>query len=1432
MCRRGGVGVSGVNLPVFAFDRGSSDKERLFLGRGALADLMRDFDWAGTPIGPPERWPQSLKTAVRIMLTSQQPIWIGWGEELIYLYNDPYKSIIGGKHPRALGRPASVVWSEIWDDIAPLLAKAMGGDEGTYVEAQLLIMERNGFPEETYYTFSYSPIPSDDGSAGGIFCANTDDTLRVVSERQLSLLRELASSAAESRSVKQACERSAQALMTDPLDLPFAMIYMIEPGGSVAHLEALTGIDPDHPAVRPTLPLDPGGVWPLAEALARHTACLVSDLSASFGMDFPKGGWRQPPSQAVVLPLLCSSETGRSGFVIAGLNPFRLYDERYASFLDLVGGQITAAVNNGDAYEEERRRTEALAEIDRAKTAFFSNVSHEFRTPLTLLLGPLEDVLAEPETRIAPDDRALLTVAYRNGTRLLKLVNTLLDFSRIEAGRVTADYEATELAGFTAELASNFRSAIDRAGLRLRIDAKPLPQPVFVDRDMWEKIVLNLLSNAFKFTFKGEIGVTIEVAADGEHAEITIRDTGTGIPPAELPHLFERFRRVEGARGRSFEGSGIGLALVHELVKLHGGDVRVSSELGRGSAFVISMPFGNAHLPAARREAAPAQLSTNVRAQAYVEEAMGWLDPDSIGESSRPSMTEDVAPAASVSAERRERVLLADDNADMRDYVRRLLAGRYQVEVVGDGQAALEAAWRQRPDLVLSDVMMPRLDGFGLLKALRNDTKLRDVPVIFLSARAGEEAKVEGLEAGADDYLSKPFSARELLARVRANIDMAALRREALRIENALRLEAETAKERAERILASIFDGFMVLDRDWCFTYANAAAERILNRPAAEIIGRNHWEEYPATLGGAVESNYRRAVAENVAVAFEDYYAPWDRWFDIRAYPTGEGGLSVYFQDITERKRAEAALLSLNERLEVQVSQRTAELQAKEARLRTIFATSYTYQGLLAIDGTLLDANATSLSGIDATLEEVIGRPFWQTPWFSRTPGMAEVVRQAVSAVAGGETLRQEIQVNLPVGGWRWFDFQMRPVRDEAGTVVAIAPEAVEVTERRKAEEAFRQAQKMEAIGQLTGGVAHDFNNLLTVIRSSADLLRRRNLPADRMRRYIDAISDTADRAAKLTGQLLTFARRQAMNRRVFDVADQLEGVADMLGTVLGSRASFELKIDQRPLPVEADANQFETALVNLVANARDAMEGKGSLTIHVARAGATALDGGGSANGAFATVSVSDTGCGIPAEQIDRIFEPFFTTKDVGRGTGLGLSQVYGFAQQSGGTVRVSSEVGVGTAITLLLPLSAKPVQPHEGNSPATGDMRERWNILVVEDNPEVGEFSTQLLGDLGYRTVLAGNAEEALELIDQDPKRFDIVLSDVVMPGLDGVSLGKEIRRRHPGLPFVLNSGYSHILADDQDHGFELLHKPYSAEDLARMLRRAMAGRDNRVP
>ena len=1388
---------------------------------------MRAHDWSATPLGAPETWPQSLRTVVRILLTSRYQMWMAWGEELSFFCNDAYLPTLGVKHSWALGTSAREVWKEIWSDIGPRIERVLKTGESTWDEGLLLFLERSGYSEETYHTFSYSPLSDDHGSIVGMLCVVTEETERIIGERRLSSLRELASEIAGKNTSAEVLAAAARSLSGNFRDLPFTLIYQFDADGD-ARLACATGVEPGQPiapALMAPTETDSTMPWPVAELLSDPSPRTIDDLAQRFDR-VPSGAWPRPPRQAVVTTMVRQGQHKPAGFVVAGINPFRRLDGAYLGFINLVAGQIAAGLANAQAYEEERRRAEALAEIDRAKTTFFSNVSHEFRTPLTLMLSPLEDVLAQPEVNLDPDNRKLVSVAHRNGIRLLKLVNTLLDFSRIEAGRVTASFEEIDLADYTADLASNFRSALDKAGLHLAIDATELPEPVYVDRDMWEKIVLNLLSNAFKFTFAGEIGVTINAAPDGSHAEVSVRDTGTGIPSEELPHLFERFRRVEGARGRSYEGSGIGLALVQELVKLHGGEIDVRSELGRGSTFTITLPFGTAHLPKDRIGGPRSQASSRIRAQAYVEEAIGWLDGDVSTDVPQASSAEDLGYESLAAGSAKELVLLADDNNDMRDYVRRLLAERYQVETVSDGQAALEAAWRRPPDLILSDVMMPRLDGFGLLQAVRNDSKLRDVPVILLSARAGEEAKVEGLEAGANDYLSKPFSARELLARVRANIDMATLRREALRTENELRLQAQMAQERAESILTSINDGLLVLNSDWRFTYANAAAERMLSSSAADLIGKNHWEQYPAAIGTVLETNYRRAMKERISIAFENYYEPYKRWFDLRVYPARDGGLSIYFQDATERKRSEKALHSLNESLERQVIERTAQLQEKEARLRTIFQTSYAYQGLLALDGTLLDANATSLSGIGAKLEDVVGQPFWDTPWFSGTPGMSAMVRQAITEVARGEVARQEIHVNLPVGGWRWFDFQMRPVRDAEGAVVAIVPEAVEVTERRAAEEAVRQSQKMEAIGQLTGGVAHDFNNLLTIIRSSADLLRRRDLPPERWRRYVDAISDTADRAAKLTNQLLIFSRRHPMNREVFDVARQLESVTDMLRTVLGSRIAFHLEVVERTLPVEADANQFETAMVNLVANARDAMEGQGSLTVSLSRSPGAA-SASKAATREFVKVAVIDTGCGIPKDQIDRIFEPFFTTKEVGRGTGLGLSQVYGFVQQSGGKVTVDSAVGTGTTITLHLPLSSKPIQPPKDGPLASAISQARGRVLVVEDNAQVGEFSSQLLRDLGYETVLASNAEEALQLIDKEPERFDVVFSDVVMPGLDGVALGQNIRRRFPRIPFVLTSGFSHVLNGDVNHGFDLLQKPYSVEDLSKVLRRALAER-----
>ncbi|HEX6900632.1 MAG TPA: ATP-binding protein [Thermoanaerobaculia bacterium] len=743
-------------------------------GGGELGALMRAFDWRRTPLGAPEDWPQSLKTAVRIMLTSRQPIWIGWGDDLIYLYNDPYKSIIGGKHPEALGQPVRAVWREIWDEIAPMLATAMSGDEGTYVEEQLLIMERNGYPEETYYTFSYSPIPEDGaggGRAGGIICANTDDTRRVIGERQIALLRELAAGTADARTWEEVCKRSARALATDPRDVLFAMIYMAGPGGDGVALAGACGIEPGHPAAPLSAALD-DSLWPFGEVLRTHEPRLVSDLAA-VSADLPAGFWRQPPTRAAVLPIAATGETGRPGVLVVGLNPFRLWDDDYQGFLALAAGQISASISHARAYEEERKRAEALAELDQAKTTFFSNISHEFRTPLTLMLGPVDEILSKPGHELLPENRELLELVRRNGLRLQRLVNMLLDFSRLEAGRVRASYEPVDLASFTLDLASTFRSACERAGLALNVHGSPLPEPVYVDRDMWEKIVLNLVSNAFKFTLEG--GIEVGVRAVGRQAELTVRDTGTGIPAEEIPRLFERFHRVEGTPRRTQEGSGIGLALVQELVRLHGGEVRVESELGRGTAFFVTLPFGKDHLPA-DRVGARASTFMPGGAASFVEEALRWIPG---GEESPPPDDSIPASTAAASPGVRPRILLADDNSDMRSYILRLLSQENEVTAVADGLTALRIARRDRPDLILTDVMMPGLDGFGLLRELRADPDTRGLPIIMLSARAGEESRVEGMEAGADDYLVKPFSARELLARVGAHLQMARMRREA-----------------------------------------------------------------------------------------------------------------------------------------------------------------------------------------------------------------------------------------------------------------------------------------------------------------------------------------------------------------------------------------------------------------------------------------------------------------------------------------------------------------------------------------------------------------------------------------------------------------------------------------------------------------------------
>jgi signal transduction histidine kinase len=1276
-------------------------------GGGAVGKLMRAKRWEDTPLGSPDAWPQSLRAVVQILLTSRYQMWMCWGPQLTMFYNDAYGPTLGVKKQWALGASAREVWKEIWPDIGPRIERVLQSGEATWDEGLLLYLERSGYPEETYHTFSYSPLADDGGKIVGMLCVVTEETERIIGARRLSGLRDLAAAIAGNNSLDRVFEAISRQLNHNLEDLPFTLTYLFDERGD-ARLACSSGVEATHSIAPARIdPKDPNAPWPADEILSRRTPLNVSDLKDRFA-ELPMGAWDKPPREAIIAPIAKQGRESPAGFLVAGINPFRRMDDAYLGFVNLVAGQISSGLANALAYDEAQRRAQALAELDRAKTAFFSNVSHEFRTPLTLMLGPLEDVLNRPDADPLREHRELVQVAHRNGVRLLKLVNTLLDFSRIEAGRAQAYFEPIKLAAFTAELASNFRSAVERAGLRLSVNCKSLPEPVYVDRDMWEKVILNLLSNAFKFTFDGSITVETRLSDDGERAEITVRDTGTGIPAAELPHLFDRFRRVAGARGRSIEGSGIGLALVRELVNAHGGTISVASEMGQGSAFTVALRFGSEHLSADSVGQARSQNSGEARGQAYVAEALSWLD-DASGQAAGTTSTKaEIDAIAPVAGAGRRRVLIADDNIDMRTYLQKLLqTAGFEIEAVADGEQALAAAQASKPDLVLSDVMMPKIDGFGLLAALRKDSELRDVPVLLLSARAGEEAKVEGFAAGANDYLVKPFSARELVARVRANLDLATLRQE-----------------------------------------------------------------------------------------------------------------------------SEEALRRLNESLEQQVADRTADLRGKEARLRTIFGTSYTYQGYMSTAGIVLDANATSLAGIQAELRDVIGKPYWQTPWFEGTPGMPEFVRSSVPLVAAGEVVRREIHVNLPQGGWRWFDFQMRPVRDSHGTVVAIVPEAVEVSERRQAEEALRQAQKMEGIGQLTGGVAHDFNNLLTIIVGSLETVRRQIKQSGFDTANIDHLVESAmrgaQRAASLTQRLLAFSRQQPLDPKPIDLSRLVSGMSDLLHRTIGEQIAIETVMSAGLWRTNIDANQLEMAIINLAVNARDAMPNGGKLTIETSNA---SLDERYADNqvevipGQYVMLAVTDNGIGMTAETVAKAFEPFFTTKDIGHGTGLGLSQVYGFVKQSGGHVRIYSEIGQGTSVKIYLPrlYSNEPV-PVAEPSPRIAKGRDGETILAVEDDSDVRAHTCGILRELGYRVLEAANGSAALEILQTHPE-IDLLFTDVGLPGgMNGRQLATAARELNRKLKVLFTTGYARnaIVHEGRlDPGVQLITKPFAYAALSGKVR-----------
>lgn len=925
---------------------GSLNLRSVFPGSSEMARRMRELDWSLTDLGSPEHWPENLRVAVSICLPSRFPVLLWWGPNLNLLYNDAYLPwLTEKKHPCALARPGIECWPEIWDTIGPMMQGVVATGTATWSEGKELYFNRKLLKEEVYITWTYAPIFAADGSTvDGIFNPCLEITEQVIGARRLETLRKIGIRSPEHRSSEAACEQAAAVLAGNPRDIPFAAIYLVNASGSEARLTASVGVAGEDifPLQVSASEAHSSSPWPLGRVLRSHRAKEIEDLDAK-GIQIASGPWPEPVDKAIAIPIFGGSETP-VGLLLAGASARRPWDAAYRAFFEQIARHIGSAISETKAYEYEyeRQRAESLAELDRAKTAFFSNISHEFRTPLTLILGPTEAALNSPGRALR--DRELEMV-HQNQLRLLKLVNTSLDFSRIQEGRMQAVFQPTDVAMMTAELASAFRSAMERAGLEYVVDSQAVGQSILLDRDMWEKIVLNLISNAFKFTFEGKVSVSVR-AVDA-CIELQVRDTGIGIPEHELPNIFKRFHRVANARGRSVEGTGIGLALVQELVKILGGTVRAESTEGKGSCFTVSFPEVNPNLRTEGTGAPRMMVSSTIRADSFVEEAMRWLPSGSAASGKKQLAIRPDPTASSLSAlvsetRSNELITVADDNADMRQYLYRLLTPRYRVLVYSNGADALVGAREYGADLIIADVMMPVLDGFGLLKAVRADPVLRLRPLILLSAQASEEARVEGMEAGADDYLIKPFTARELLARAGAHLKLARFRREAADAERRLRAEVENERNRLRDSFSqapapvAILDGF-----DHRFTFVNDAFASLFGRAFTILQGRTFRESFPEIEGQGYFELLDAVYETRVTYAGREMRLMLNRsgvgvtmYLDFTYLPmcNAAGDLEgILFQcaDVTDKQLTRT-------RLEQRVKERTADLEQARDNLRVL----------------------------------------------------------------------------------------------------------------------------------------------------------------------------------------------------------------------------------------------------------------------------------------------------------------------------------------------------------------------------------------------------------------------------------------------------------------------------------------------------------------
>ncbi|WP_460200848.1 GAF domain-containing hybrid sensor histidine kinase/response regulator [Scytonema sp. NUACC21] len=697
-----------------------------------MGALMRSLDWSKTLVGPVNSWPQSLRTAVSILLASRFPMLIHWGPELVQFYNDGFRPILGDlKHPGALGQPAYPWWTEIWDVLTPMFERVLAG-EGTWYENQLILPNRNGYIEETYFTFSHSPIRDESGRVVGIFQAVTETTERVIDERRLRTLHDLVTNTATAQLTEEACRIATETLSQNAADIPFALLYLLNEDRTQAHLAGTTGLEPGTPASPLTIDLntqEKPGIWSLARVATTGQIEQADNLVAEFG-SLPGGLWPESPSTALVLPVAQPGVTLPAGVLVVGISPRRALNDTYRRFLSLVAGQIATAIANTRALEMERKRAEALAELDRAKSQFLANMSHELRTPLNGILGYAQ-ILKKGKT-LTDHQKNGLSVIYQCGEHLLHLINDVLDISKIEARKMELYVKNFHFPEFLEAIAEICRIRAEQKGIELIYETlTPIPKAIRADEKRLRQILINLLGNAVKFTEQGY--VTFKVGYHQERFRFQVEDTGIGIAPEKLEEIFLPFQQV-GEKSRETEGTGLGLTISRQLVELMGGELKVESALGKGSVFWLDLDL------------------TEVE----------WTDVAYIAENN-------IIGYKGL----KRKVLVVDDKWANRSVLVNMLEPLgFEVLEANDGLDGLNKACQFKPDVICMDLVMPVMDGFEATRRLRMMPELEGVVVIAISASVFDFDHQQSREVGCDSFLPKPVREADLLEKLQAHLGL------------------------------------------------------------------------------------------------------------------------------------------------------------------------------------------------------------------------------------------------------------------------------------------------------------------------------------------------------------------------------------------------------------------------------------------------------------------------------------------------------------------------------------------------------------------------------------------------------------------------------------------------------------------------------------